>query len=197
MSEVSRSQRPVLRVRDIMRREVFSVPPDLPLREAARRLWDRGISGAAVVDESGRVLGVISTTDLLRLEAYGLEAPEPERFPSPGERVRALKEGGLAPDAAAPGGSAAAPSPGEGRAVEPEPEEGRTVEPALEQYVVRDVMMPIKLSIHESATIPELARFLLRAGIHRALVMDGPRLVGIVTTSDVLRAVAGGEALHW
>ena len=39
----------------------------------------------------------------------------------------------------------------------------------------------------------ELARFLLRAGIHRALVLDGSALQGIVTATDVLRAVAGDD----
>ena len=40
-------------------------------------------------------------------------------------------------------------------------------------------------------TVAELAGFPLRGGIHRALVLDGGRLAGIVTTFDVLRAVAG------
>src|SRR5690606_39513244 len=42
-------------------------------------------------------------------------------------------------------------------------------------------------------TIQELAKFLLRAGIRRALVMEGGKLAGIVTATDVIRAVAEGK----
>ena len=52
-------------------------------------------------------------------------------------------------------------------------------------------MMPATFSVRPEATAAELARFLLRAGVHRALVFEGSKLVGIVTTMDVLRAVAG------
>jgi CBS domain-containing protein len=38
--------------------------------------------------------------------------------------------------------------------------------------------------------VKELADFLIRGRIHRAVVVEGERLVGIVTTMDVLRALA-------
>ena len=56
---------------------------------------------------------------------------------------------------------------------------------------VRDVMTPATFSVRPEATLPELARFMLHAGIHRALVLEGEALTGIVTTFDVLRAVSG------
>ena len=53
-----------MRVSDIMTTKVFTATRDMPLRLAATRMLEYGISGMPVVDED-RVLGVISETDIL------------------------------------------------------------------------------------------------------------------------------------
>jgi CBS domain-containing protein len=55
----------VMSVRDVMTRSVISVRPETPLKEVARLLIENGISGMPVVDEHGRVLGVVSEADFL------------------------------------------------------------------------------------------------------------------------------------
>lgn len=57
-----------MNVRDVMTRKVVSVRSDTPLKEVARSLAEYGISGVPVVDEVGRVLGVVSEADLLLKE---------------------------------------------------------------------------------------------------------------------------------
>lgn len=57
------------RVADVMTRTVITVDPDTPFRAIARTLNSRGISGAPVVDASGRPLGVVTEADLLRRQA--------------------------------------------------------------------------------------------------------------------------------
>jgi len=52
-------------VRDVMTQPVQSVRPETPLKEVARLLIDHRISGLPVVDDDGRVLGVVSEGDLL------------------------------------------------------------------------------------------------------------------------------------
>ncbi len=51
--------------REIMTREVVSVRPDTTLAEVAAAMGARGISGVPVVDDAGRVVGVISEKDFL------------------------------------------------------------------------------------------------------------------------------------
>jgi CBS-domain-containing membrane protein len=51
---------------DLMSRDIIALPASLSLRAAAHELIRAGISGAPVVDESGRCLGVLSQTDLVR-----------------------------------------------------------------------------------------------------------------------------------
>jgi CBS domain-containing protein len=56
-------------VRDVMTTEVVSVQPATPLKDVARLLVERRISGLPVVDETGAVLGVISEADFLAKES--------------------------------------------------------------------------------------------------------------------------------
>lgn len=61
--------------RDIMRSDVLTLRPETTLREAAVFLVRHRISGAPVVGPGRRLIGLISSTDLMR---NGQEAPEAE-----------------------------------------------------------------------------------------------------------------------
>ncbi len=50
----------------VMTSSVFCVTPDLSVEALAALLIDKGISGAPVVDDQGRPLGVVSKSDLVR-----------------------------------------------------------------------------------------------------------------------------------
>jgi CBS-domain-containing membrane protein len=52
-------------IREIMTREVVTVPATMPIQEVAALLRERRITGVPVVDDRGRVLGVVSEVDLL------------------------------------------------------------------------------------------------------------------------------------
>lgn len=51
---------------DIMMKDVVSVGPETPVREIAKLMLERRISGVPVVDGEGRVLGIVSEGDLIR-----------------------------------------------------------------------------------------------------------------------------------
>ncbi len=55
---------------------------------------------------------------------------------------------------------------------------------------VADVMSPFVLSIKSSASLAEAARVMVGDGVHRLLVLEGTELVGIVTSTDLLRGFA-------
>ena len=54
------------RLGQLMTRSVICVRPDVSLNDLTMILFEHGISGAPVVDPSGKPLGVVSKTDLLR-----------------------------------------------------------------------------------------------------------------------------------
>lgn len=160
-------------VGDIMQRDVVTATPETSVRQAIDSLLYHGISGMPVVRDDGKVAGVVSATDILRLAAQ--EAVEPAW-------VVAEETGNAAPDGYY-GADAAVHLT--------QPLLRRIAGSALEGYTVSDIMTPATFSVRENATLQELARFLQRAGVHRALVLKEGHLAGIVGAMDIVRAVAG------
>lgn len=58
---------------------------------------------------------------------------------------------------------------------------------------VRDVMTPVPCIATESATMAELAGLMVRREVHRVVICRDRKVVGIVSSMDVLRAVARGR----
>jgi CBS domain-containing protein len=56
--------------------------------------------------------------------------------------------------------------------------------------LVRDIMTRRVLTVPADAPIAEVARIMVEAHLHRLLVADRDKLVGIVSTLDVLRSIA-------
>ena len=54
---------------EVMTRVVFSVAPDVEVREAARRMLDADVHRALVIDAEGRLVGVFTSLDVLRAVA--------------------------------------------------------------------------------------------------------------------------------
>ncbi|MGC8835221.1 MAG: CBS domain-containing protein [Armatimonadota bacterium] len=54
-----------LTARDVMTRDVVTIPETASLRDAVHVLVNHEISGAPVVDESGNVVGMLSEADIL------------------------------------------------------------------------------------------------------------------------------------
>ncbi|GAB3975505.1 CBS domain-containing protein [Actinoallomurus acanthiterrae] len=74
-------------VREVMTTPVVTVPREWTVKQAVRLLYERDITAAPVVDEAGRMVGIVSEMDLLRGEfeadprAYLRPAAEPESQP--------------------------------------------------------------------------------------------------------------------
>jgi len=68
-----------MRAMDVMTTDVITVDPDTTVQALARLLAERGISGAPVVDASGRLVGIISEGDLLHRAEIGTARRHRER----------------------------------------------------------------------------------------------------------------------
>jgi len=62
---------------DVMTREILSVRPDAMIAEAIRMMLDNRISGLPVIDESGRLVGILTEGDLLRRGETATERHRP------------------------------------------------------------------------------------------------------------------------
>ena len=145
---------------DVMNPNVLVVQEDMIVEELARFLVESEISGAPVVDPTGRLVGVVSVTDLARSVAQGTDPaadrPSPDFFVSEWggtfrrDQIEELRFGGE------------------------------------NELRVRDIMTPTIYSVDQETPIPEVAETLIESHVHRLLVTSGEKVVGIVTTSDLL-----------
>ena len=180
----------MLQVRDIMTTDVITLSPDASLLSAAQVFADRQVTGAPVI-EGSKVVGVLSVSDLLEFSGFFAEAPaeggegiEPEDWAirigrADGDRddeATAALAGGFFGDPTA-FGAVAPDTTGEGTAY-------------LAEHQVDELMTRKIYSVAPTERVAEAAKVMQRAGIHRLLVMHGGRLIGIVTTMDIARAVA-------
>lgn len=144
----------------VMNPDVITVRDDMTVQEAAAFLIENQISGAPVEDGEGRLVGVVSSTDIARAasDPNALEPPaaEPEFF------TRGWEE--------APFSN----------------EEMRGVH-VTAGLTVADIMTPQLHSIHADASISDAARLMLDAHIHRLLVTREHKVVGILTTFDLVK----------
>jgi len=130
-------------VAELMQRNVRTVSAEATAAEAIVALVDGHVSGMPVVDRWGKVIGVLSTTDVLAAEA---ETDDPTAR--------------------------------------------RTV---LEDTLVRDIMTPRPFTVRPDEQVCEAARHMLYGEVHRLFVAEGDKLVGIISTTDIVRAVATGR----
>lgn len=146
----------------VMTTRVLAVRPDVSLDALADIFLDRGIGGAPVVDEEGRPVGMVSKTDLVR-----------ERLVT-GDTGEAVAAGWQ-------------PSRGHFRV---EMESGFHAE-ALPKALVAEVMTPTAFVLSENAPLAQAAALMAFEGVHRVpVVSDDGKVVGIITSLDVLRWMA-------
>ena len=57
----------MLKVKDLMTKEVLTVPPDMSVKEAARLLFEKEISGLPVANQENKIIGMITEKDLIAM----------------------------------------------------------------------------------------------------------------------------------
>ena len=145
-----------MRAHHIMTRKVTTVKADTPILDAANLMLQQHISGLPVVDETGKLIGMVSEGDFIRRSEIGTQRL----------RIRWLDF-----------------LMGVGKvALNFVHEHGRKVGEIMTQDDL--------CTATEDMPLEELVRLMERHNVKRLPVMRGDRLVGIVTRSDLLRAVA-------
>ena len=154
------------RAKDVMSPEVLTVRSDMTVRDLADFLIDHGISGAPVEDEKGKVVGVVSMTDIAMAgsDESIVEGGEPPADFYLGDWQESYDAEDL-----------------RGLSIR---HEGRHVE---------SIMTPSVISVPEDAPISEVAKTMLGGRVHRVLVTRDEEIVGIISSLDLLQILAEGE----
>jgi CBS domain-containing protein len=58
-----------MQAKEIMTSPVFTVSPDTPVAQVARLLCEKHISGVPVVDDTGKLVGIVTEIDLIKRHA--------------------------------------------------------------------------------------------------------------------------------
>lgn len=130
-----------MRVSEIMQTNLMTVRGTDTVGEAIALLAETHVSGVPVVAERGRLVGVLSNSDILEALA---SRPDPE------ERER-----------------------------------------LFDQTAVQEIMTARPQTITSDASVKDAAQRMLYLEVHRLFVEDNGRLVGVVSTTDLVRAMAG------
>lgn len=147
---------------DVMRREVVTIDRGTPLAEVERILGVQRISGAPVTDGRGTIVGVVSLRDLA--QRYGEESA---RYP---RRAPAFYD--LTSDETL------------------EEDLDRRSTPREAEETAADVMTGEVYSVPVDADLRTVARAMTKRRVHRLLVERDGRYVGLVSTLEVLAALA-------
>lgn len=176
----------MLSVKDVMQPDVTTATPDMTVHQLTRHLADAEVSGMPVVDASGALRGVVSSTDVVRFASGNGGVHVSRTDVSASNLVRNPDEDQEEVDPF--GFFLPEDSPINTRmALE------QVTEDRFDAVTVADIMTPVAFSVEPGMALTELADFLVRGRIHRAVVVKDGRLVGIVTSGDILTAVADGR----
>lgn len=149
-----------VRARDIMSRPVITVDADAPLRDCMALMAEHRVSGVPVV-EAGRAVGIITEADIVR-------RIRPE---IPWYTYLADGTWFLLPLDADPTAN------GNERLQE------------LAEQPVRRFMTPRLIHVKPEDDLREVARVLTDHRVKRVAVIDGGRLIGIISRGDVVRGL--------
>jgi CBS domain-containing protein len=146
--------------RDVMNPDVLTVRDDLSLTELAEFLVDHEISGAPVEDAEGRLVGVVSLTDVAAAFT-GVRDQAVVDHSSPDFYLGHWED-----------------------RFNPEDLAGLRV--ADSEATVGEIMTPAIFAVEDETPVALVAEKMIHAHVHRLLVTRDRKVVGIVTTSDLL-----------
>jgi CBS domain-containing protein len=155
--------KPSITAADLMITEVKTVPKSMQVKDLIQRLALQRVSGFPVVDEAGRLVGVISETDIVRAQAH----PE-------GESVACSSFYEYDPF----GGQVAY---------------FEDCTPSLLELRVENLMSQEVITVRPEEPLPAIVQRLLENRLHRLVVATDQTILGLISTQAILEALASGQ----
>jgi CBS domain-containing protein len=159
-------EEPPMNARDLMRSDPRTVTPGMRLLDLDRAFLRDRSSGYPVV-EKGRLVGIVTRSDVVRKLA-----------------MESCYAGGIA-DFCREAGWIEADDPAASARTE-----GAAIGERITSAKVADVMSRPVVTVSPDTPIAEVAQVLVENGIHRVPVAEGDRLLGWITTFDLVACLA-------
>jgi CBS domain-containing protein len=132
-----------MQVSELMSSPVRTIAAHATVADAVQTLADAHVSGLPVVGRDGRVLGVITSTDILQAEA--------------------------------------------------EADDRRARTQLFDHTAVDELMSTPPLVVAPDVEVREAARMMIDRGVHRLFVVSNEELVGVLSQTDLTRAIGDGD----
>jgi CBS domain-containing protein len=152
-------------VGDLMQKKVLTIAPGKSLPELERALLRSRVGAMPVIDRSGRMIGIVSRSDVVRQLCLERSLGEAMADAYRDQTDEAFVEKSRRDVAEAIG-------------------------KRMEQLAVRDVMIRDVVTVAPDLPLAKAAQLMLERRIHRLPVVEGGKLVGIVSSLDFTRLVA-------
>lgn len=144
-----------------MNPDVVTARQDMTLSQLVLLLQTNAVTGLPVLDGSGALVGVVSTSDLMRTDdAFDEQVPSNSHY-------HARTSGSV--------------------------HELADWQDDGHDKMVADIMSTHIISAAPDTPVRDLAEQMVSHDIHRVVILDGQKLVGIVSSLDILRAVSQGR----
>ncbi|MCK5024695.1 MAG: CBS domain-containing protein [Thermoplasmata archaeon] len=156
-------------VDDIMTKAVKFLNPDQTISDAVTELAKHGISGAPVVDKNDQLVGIITENDI----------------------INALKNTGKRLEMVYPSLSMVSVSFIE------KMDEKETMEAFKEiaNTKVNNIMTKAVTTVQSGSNLALVVNFIILKGVNRIPVMDGGKVIGIVSRADIIHGLAKSNVL--
>ncbi len=151
-----------LRVRDVMTTNLVTVHADDTIKQATLKFALGGISGAPVVDDDNRLVGILSETDILELV---MKYQDKLRMGHPSLNVLSMPFD-----------------------ITGDKEATETVR-KISETPVKEVMTRAVLTVGPDAQIIDTVERMIEKKVNRVPVIEKETLVGIVTRGDIIFAI--------
>jgi len=150
-----------LTANQVMTTEVLAVEADWSIERLCEFLIVKSISGAPVQSKEGNLIGVVSLSDIVR---YDTQPEKDSQWPHD-YYLHALERQCTREEATS-------------FRIEAEP-----------LKTVRAIMTPMIFQVTEDTPVQQVADMMIKNRIHRVFVTRGEKVVGIISTPDMLKVI--------
>jgi CBS domain-containing protein len=146
---------------DIMTKNVICINPDMRINELDKVFVKDRINGAPVVDENGDLIGVVSKSDIINYDLKkGMHASSmSDYYSSTGLEPQQMTDDFI------------------------------TNTLSFSDATVKDIMKSSVITGQPDDSIQDLSKKMYDKKIHRLVIVEGSKVVGIVSTLDILKVV--------
>ncbi|WGI17196.1 CBS domain-containing protein [Methanonatronarchaeum sp. AMET-Sl] len=154
-----------MKIDEVMNRDVITINEEDTIRDAALKLKSEEISGLPVVDEEGKLKGILSEADILSTLEEDVEFPRDLWLPNPFELVEIPIRTAL------------------------DWNKYKKILKDKKEILVKEVMTSKVYTVNPNDEIYRAANLMSKHKINRLPVIENNKLIGIVAREDIIDSI--------